>query len=73
MLENNFVVLSAFGNCCSAGVSLLIRCNLDTIVNFVFADIKGHIVVADVAIKSFTFRMIAVYSPNINGERRSLF
>ena len=46
VLENNFAVFSLFGNRCSAGVSQLIRCSLNTIVNLVFDDDS----VADVAV-----------------------
>ena len=38
VLENDFVVLSAFSGRCSAGVSLLVGRSLDADVNLVFAD-----------------------------------
>ena len=65
--------LSALGSLCSAGVSHLVGCSLNVIVNLVFADDGGRAVVADVAVKSFKFRVVAVYVSNIIGERRSFF
>ena len=43
MLENDFVVLSAFGNRCKAGFSLLIRRSLNAIVNLVFQVVTPNI------------------------------
>ena len=71
--ESNFVVFSAFGSRCSAGVSLLVGRSLDTIVNLVFADDRGRLIVADVAVKTFELRVVAVYAPNLAGERHSFF
>ena len=73
MLESHLVVFSAFGSRCSAGVSLLVGRSLDAIVNLVFPDDGGRLIVADVAVKSFEFRVVAVYAPNLPGERRSFF
>ena len=38
-----------------------------------FAGDGGRLVVADVVVKSFKFRLVAVYSPNIVAERVSFF
>ena len=73
VLESDFVVFSAFGSSCSAGVTLLVGRSLDTIVNLVFADDGGRLTVADVAVKTFEFRVVAVYAPNLDGEIRSFF
>ena len=70
MLENDFVVYSAFGSHLSAEVSLLIGRSLDAIVDVVFAGDGGRLLVADVALKTFEFRITAVYAPNIAAERR---
>ena len=67
------MVFSAFGSRCSAEVSLLVGPSLNAIVNLVFADDGGRLVVADVAVKSFELRVVAVYAPNYAGERRSVF
>ena len=67
------MVFSAFGSRCSAEVSLLVGCSLDAIVNLVFADDGGWLIVADVAMKTFEFQVVAVYTPNLPGERRSNF
>ena len=53
VLENDYVVLSAYGSRSSVGGSLLIGCNTD--VNLVFADDGGRLVVADIAVKRFEF------------------
>ena len=62
LLRDNFEVFSAFGSRCSAGVSQLVgRCH-DAIVNVVFAGDGGRLVVANVAVKSFESRVVAVYA-----------
>ena len=73
VLEDDYVVLSAYDNCSSVGVSLLIGRSLNADVNLVLADDGVWLVVADVAVKSFNFRMAAVYAPNIAAERVSFF
>ena len=73
MLENDFNVFSAYSRSSSAGVSFLVGRSLDTDVDVVFAGDRGRLVVADVAVKSFEFRMVVVYAPNIAVERVSLF
>ena len=72
-LEGDFVLFSAFGSRCSAGVSLLVECSLNVNVNIVFAGGEGWLVVADIAVKTFEFRVVAVYAPNTVGERHSFF
>ena len=71
VLEDEFVVFSAFGNRCGAGVSLIVGRSLDVTVNLVFAGDGSRLVVADVAVKTFEFRIAAVHAPNIAVERRS--
>ena len=73
VLEDGFNVFSAYGSRSSAGVSLLVRRSLDADVDVVFAGDGGRLVVADVAVKSLTFRLVAVYAPNITAERVSFF
>ena len=73
MLENEFNVFSADNSCSSSGVSLLVGRSLDADVDVVFAGGEGRLVVADVAVKSFEFRLVAVYVPNIAVERVSFF
>ena len=70
VLENDFVVYSAFGRRFSARVSLLVGRSLDTIINVVFAGDGRRLQVADVAVKTFEFRIAVVYAPNIAAERR---
>ena len=64
---------SAYGSRVSAGVSLLVGRSLDADVDVVFAGDGGQLVVVDVAVKSFKFRLVAVYAPNIAVERVSFF
>ena len=64
---------SAYDSCSSAWVSLLVGSSLDADVNVVFAGDEGQLVVADVAVKSFKFRRVAVYVPNATAERVSFF
>ena len=65
MLENDYVILSAYSSYSSVGVSLLIRHSLNADVSLILADDGGRMVVADVAVKSFKFSVAAVYVPNI--------
>ena len=72
VLENDFNVFSAYGSRSSAGVSASWTqpwcwcwcC---------FCRWRGRLVVADVAVKSFEFRLVAVYAPNTAVERFSSF
>ena len=73
VLEDDYVVLSKYGSRSSVWVSLLIRCSLNADVNLVLADVGGLQAVADVAVKSFEFRVAAVYAPSIAAERVSCF
>ena len=73
MLEDDLVVLSSNDSCRSVGVSLLVKHSLNAIVNLVFADDGSRLVMVDVAVKSFKFRMAAIYEPNIAAERVSFF
>ena len=73
VLEKDFNVFSAYGSRASAGVSLLVGRSLDADVDVVFAGDGGRLVVADVAVKSFKFRLVAVYAPNFAAERVPFF
>ena len=72
-LESDFNVFSAYGSRTSAGVSLLVGRSLDADVDVVFAGDGDRLFVADVAVKSFKFRLVAVYASNIAAERVSFF
>ena len=71
VLESDFNVFSAYSSSTSAGVSLLVGRSLDADV--VFAGDGGRLVMADVAVKGFKFRLVVVYAPNIASERVSFF
>ena len=73
VLENDFDVFSAYSSRISAGVSLLVGRSHDADVDVVFAGDGGRLVVADVAVKSFKFRLVAAYASNIAAERISFF
>ena len=71
VLQNDFNVFSAYGSHSSAGVSLLVGRSLDADISVVFAVDGGQLVMADVAVKSFEFRLVVVYAPNTAAERFS--
>ena len=73
VLENDSSVFSAYGSRVSTGVSLLVGRSLDADVDVVFAGDGGRLVVADVAVKSFKFCLVAVYASNIAAERVFFF
>ena len=73
VLRDDFKVFSAFGSRYSNGVFLLVGSSLIAIVNLVFEVDGGQLVVADVAVKSFEFRIVGVHAPNNIGERCSFF
>ena len=73
VLESDFNVFSAYSSNSSTGVSLLVGRSLDADVDVVFAGDGDQLIVADVAVKSFKFRLVAVYSPNIVVKRVSFF
>ena len=68
VLENDFNVFSAYG--CRTSV---VGRDLDADVNVVFAGDGGRLVVTDVAVKSFEFRLVVVYAPNTDAGRVSFF
>ena len=67
------MIFSAHGSHCSAEISLLVGSTLNVTVNLVFSDDGGQLVVADVAVKSFEFRVAAVYAPNFDRDGVSFF
>ena len=73
MQENDFNVFSAYGSRSNAWVTLLVGLSLDGDVDVVFAGDGGRLVVADVAVKSFNFRLVVVYALNTAVERVSVF
>ena len=52
---------------------MLVGRSLDADVDVVFAGDGVQLVVADVAVKSFKFRLVVVYAPNTAVERVSFF
>ena len=72
MLVDGYDVFLAFSNHYSSGV-LLLGCNLEVDVNLLLEVNMGWLVVADVAMKSFEFLVVAIYVPNYIVERHSFF
>ena len=70
---NDLNVFLAYSSHSSVGVSLLAGCSLDADVDVVFAGDGDRVVVAHVAVKSFKFRLVVVYAPNITAERVPFF
>ena len=73
VLESDFNVFSAYSSCTSVWVSLLVGHSLGADVDVVFAGDGGRLVVADVAVKIFKFRLVVVYAPNFAADRASFF
>ena len=73
VLEGDNVVLSTYGSSSSVGIFLPIGRSYNTDVNLVLADDGCRLFVADVAVKSFEFRVAVVFAPNIVAERVSFF
>ena len=71
VLEDDYVVLSAYGSRSCVGVSLLIGRNAD--VNLILADDGGRLAVVYVVVKSFEFRVAPIYAANIAAESVSFF
>ena len=68
VLEDDFVVFfSTFGSYLSVGVFLLVGPSLDAIVNLDFAGDRDRLLVVDVAVKTFEFRIAAVHAPSTFG------
>ena len=73
VLEDDYVVLSAYGCRNGVEVSLLIGRSLNADVNHVLADDGGRLIMVDVAVKNFEFRVAVVYVPNIAAEKLSFY
>ena len=65
--------MSSFQRLAAAVASLLVRRSLNANVNVLFVGDEGRLVVADIAVKTFEFRVVALYTPNTSGERRSFY
>ena len=64
VLENDYVVLSAYGCRSSVGVSLLIGRSFDADVSLVLGDDRAGLLWPMLPL-SFEFQLAAVYAPNI--------
>ena len=73
VLEDDFVIFSAYGSRSSIEVSLLVGRSLNADANFDFADDGDRLVEVDVAINGFEFRVAAAYAFNIAAERFPFF
>ena len=68
VLKDDFVIYTAFSSHFGAGVSLLVGRSLDAIVNVAYAGDGGRLLVADVAVKTFEFRIAAVHVPVVRNR-----
>ena len=73
VLARGYSVVSAYGTTHSRGVSLLVKSVLQPRLNVFHQDAAGRLIVVDVAIKSYNFRVIAIYAPNEPGKRVDFF
>lgn len=67
VMSNEFVVSSAYREQLSRGVSLLVKCSLDTRVGIVHLGVEGQLLMADIAMRTVSFRFVAVYTPAAHG------
>ena len=70
--EDAFTFLSAYSSSSSVGISLLIGRILTVDVNLVLANDGGRQVLANIAVKSFEFRVVTVYVTNIASKENVL-
>ena len=70
VVGNDFIVFSAHGSRCSAGVSLDVALAQKSVLSLLVTRLT---VVADVAVKSLKFWVAAVYVPNTIVKRHSFF
>ena len=68
VLGDEFVVVSAYDSHSSVGIPLLIGRSVNADVILVLADDAGLLVVAEIGVKSFEFRVVAASAPNIAAE-----
>ena len=73
VLDVGYVVISTLGCRLSIGISLLIGRSLNANVNVAFAGEASPLVVDDIAVRGFKFKVVAVHRLNIPGEKNSLF
>ena len=73
VLAKGYSVVSTYGTTRSRGVSLLVKSVLQPRLSVFHRDAAGRLIVVDVAIKSFNFRVIAIYAPNDQGKRVVFF
>lgn len=66
-------VYSAYGDRLVKVVSLLMRRTLGARVDLVHVNVRWVLIVADIAVKSVTVRVIVVYAPNDQSERCLFF
>ena len=71
VFRNHFDVFSSYGIPSGRGVSLLIRQSLEAVVNVVFRDDEGRLLVADLKIDEKQFRIVIVHAPCNTRKRRN--
>ena len=73
VFENDYVVYSAYTASRGAGVSLLVKRSLNAVVNLLYTDTQGRLLVADLSVNGKKFRVATVHAPNKSVERRTFF
>ena len=73
VFAGDFHVFSSYGTYQGRGVSLLVKRSLNAVVDVLFTDTDGRLVVADLKVDNSRFRVVSVYAPNTALERRSFF
>ena len=73
VFENDYVVYSAYTVSRGAGVSLLVKRSLNAVVNLLYTDTQGRLLVADLSVNGKKFRVATVHAPNSSVERSRFF
>ena len=71
VFRDDFFVFSSYGTTKGCGVTLLVKQSLDAVVNVVFRDEEGRLLVADLSVEEKQFRIVIVHAPNNTKKRRN--
>ena len=73
VFRNDYFVFSSYGTTSGRGVTLLVKQSLDAVVNVVFRDEVGRLLVADLSVEEKHFRLVIVHAPCNIRKRRNFF
>ena len=71
VFRNDFTVYSSYGVPSGRGVSLLVKQSLNAVVDVIFRDDNGQLLVADLSVDEKQFRIVTVHAPNNTRKRRN--